>query len=153
MSLNRNQIGDDDDDNSGFAEHNDNNQIEDNINRSILRRDNLTREFVAYQFEFETGRQAAVMRKKAQEITAAEDLAARSSGKLCKDCDEVFVNNSTVSVGSTIKTKAVKLRADYHKLSFNDKAVVSLGLNSIVDLSFTYPYSQSTILQANSGMS
>jgi hypothetical protein len=48
-------------------------------------------------------------------------------------------------VGSIVKTKAVNLHPQYHSLTTNNKAIISLGLNSILDTSFTYPDSQSTL--------
>ncbi|KAI8051704.1 hypothetical protein BDF21DRAFT_482123, partial [Thamnidium elegans] len=67
------------------------------------------------------------------------------STNICVDCDNVYLQDSTRSVGSIIKTKAVNIRADYHSLTTDNKAIVSLGLNSIVDLNFTYLNSQPTL--------
>ncbi|GAA5816146.1 hypothetical protein MFLAVUS_009672 [Mucor flavus] len=49
------------------------------------------------------------------------------------------------SVGSTIKTNVVNIRHNYHLLTAYNKAIVMLGLNYIIDLSFIYPNSQSTL--------
>ncbi|KAI8080629.1 hypothetical protein BDF21DRAFT_324987, partial [Thamnidium elegans] len=62
------------------------------------------------------------------------------------DCDNVYLQDSTRSVGSIIKTKAIYNRAEYHSATADNKAIVSLGLNSFIDLSFTYPKSQSILL-------
>ncbi|KAI7892251.1 uncharacterized protein EV154DRAFT_550831 [Mucor mucedo] len=59
--------------------------------------------------------------------------------------DKLYVPEKEESVGSIIKTKACTLRKDYHHLDSNEKAIVSLGLNSILDLSHTYPDAQSTL--------
>ncbi|KAG2195013.1 hypothetical protein INT47_005613 [Mucor saturninus] len=59
--------------------------------------------------------------------------------------DKLYVPEKEESVGSIIKTKACTLRKDYHHLDFNAKAIISLGLNSILDLSHKYPDAQSTL--------
>ncbi|KAG1472311.1 hypothetical protein G6F56_001610 [Rhizopus delemar] len=59
--------------------------------------------------------------------------------------DKHFVPEKEESVGSVIKAKACTLRKEYHDLDSNGKAIVSLGLNSILDLSYEHPDAQSTL--------
>ncbi|KAI9260412.1 hypothetical protein EDC94DRAFT_520558, partial [Helicostylum pulchrum] len=60
-----------------------------------------------------------------------------------KEEGHIFVDNC--SVGTIIKNEAVTRRNNYHAIDSNGKAIVTLGLNSIMDLSFKYPAAQSTI--------
>ncbi|KAI8077081.1 hypothetical protein BDF21DRAFT_439179 [Thamnidium elegans] len=63
------------------------------------------------------------------------------------DGGKVYVQGLRTSVESVIKTEAYKLRSQYHSLPSNKKAIVSLGLNSIIDLSFASRHSQTTLLK------
>ncbi|EIE85663.1 hypothetical protein RO3G_10373 [Rhizopus delemar RA 99-880] len=118
-------------------------QIEQDTQASIAIRKALTRQFVAYEFEHEAGNQIAKIKKKLDRQSNASD--STQSNIVIVDCDEVYVQDTKSSVGSIIKTKAVNLHPQYHSLVANNKAIVSLGLNSILDISFTYPDSQSTL--------
>jgi uncharacterized protein YjiS (DUF1127 family) len=115
------------------------NQIEQDTQASIARRKALTKQFIAYEFEHETGKQVAKIKKK------LNTSASSPLNNVVIDCDEMFVQGANTSVGSIIKTEAVNLRENYHTLNANNKAIVSLGLNSTLDISFTYPNSQSTL--------
>ncbi|KAI9258711.1 hypothetical protein EDC94DRAFT_641369 [Helicostylum pulchrum] len=114
-----------------------NDEIKQNINNSAVRRENLVREFVAYEYELEADKQVKTMRKKVEEI--------REVAKVCHERDNVNLEGLDGSVGSLIKTKAIDLYRNYHSLSINGKAIVALGLNSTIDLSFDHPQSQSTL--------
>lgn len=59
--------------------------------------------------------------------------------------DKHFVPEIEDSVGSVIKSRACTLRKEYHHLDHNEKAVVTLGLNSILDFSHKYPDTQSIL--------
>ncbi|KAG2224390.1 hypothetical protein INT45_002929, partial [Circinella minor] len=50
------------------------------------------------------------------------------------EVDDVFVGNSSESVGTCIKNEALKLYPSYNNLDHSKKAVVELGLNSILDI-------------------
>lgn len=97
---------------------------------SVDRRKNLTKEFVTYE-------QVKTTWKKVVE--------SREVAKVCHERDNVNLEGLDGSVGSQIKNKAIDLHRNYRTLSINDKAIVSLGLNSIIDLSFDHPQSQSTL--------
>lgn len=114
-----------------------NDETKQNIENSAVRRRNLTREFVNYEFELEANKQVKSMKKKLEE--------SREVAKVCHERDNVNLEGLDGSVGSVIKNKAIDLHRDYRNLSINDKAIVSLGLNSTIDLSFDHPQSQSTL--------
>ncbi|KAI8887808.1 hypothetical protein K501DRAFT_268422 [Backusella circina FSU 941] len=57
---------------------------------------------------------------------------------------KVHVSDCIVSVGTLIKQEALLLRQGYHSFDVQGKAIVSLGLNSIIDLSFNHPEAQAT---------
>lgn len=114
-----------------------NDQIERNIETSNNQRKNLMREFIAYDLELKANRQVSKMRKKVEET--------REAAKVCQERDNVIVEGLDGSVGNLIKNKAIDLHRNYHALSTNGKAIVSLGLNSTLDLSFDHPQSQSTL--------
>lgn len=59
------------------------------------------------------------------------------------------MNNCSGSVGTLIKNKAVTLRSNYYSLDSGGKAIVTLGLNSILDLGFRYPAAQAELLKKN----
>lgn len=81
------------------------------------------------------------MKKKLQE----SDSSNIPPANVCIDWDNIYVRGSSNSVGSTIKTNVVNIRHNYHLLTAYNKAIVMLGLNYIIDLSFIYPNSQSTL--------
>ncbi|KAG1141505.1 hypothetical protein G6F37_010253 [Rhizopus arrhizus] len=56
-----------------------------------------------------------------------------------QEYNNVYINDSNVSVGTIIKRDALHLRQRYHSLDIHGKSIISLGLNSILDLSFTNP--------------
>ncbi|KAI9347512.1 hypothetical protein BD770DRAFT_395701 [Pilaira anomala] len=59
--------------------------------------------------------------------------------------DEVFAPNLSCSVGSHIKNKALEIYPCFKSAEINDQTIISLGLNSILDLSFDFPKGQNTL--------
>ncbi|CAO3625749.1 unnamed protein product [Mucor hiemalis] len=53
-----------------------------------------------------------------------------------KEQDNIFLDDCSESVSTLIKDKAVTLRQSYYSLDSNGKAIITLGLNSILDLGF-----------------
>ncbi|KAG1443983.1 hypothetical protein G6F56_010473 [Rhizopus delemar] len=116
-----------------------------NINTSQDRVESLAKEYFFVQVECSGNEQLSDVKKK---LAKTRKLSQSSSGVEQKEIienDKVFVSDNGQSVGSIIKTMAVNLRQSYHQLDVNKKAVVSLGLNSIIDLSFQYPGAQAPL--------
>ncbi|KAL4205793.1 hypothetical protein AB4K20DRAFT_1871885 [Rhizopus microsporus] len=110
----------------------DSENIEAGIAASQVRAKQSAKQLIAYTFEYEAKNQL--------------DEQAESSGSSSKqikirivECDNVFVHGMELSVGSIIKSEASHLRKCYHTLNAHHKAIVTLGLNSIIDLSFDSP--------------
>ncbi|KAG2224394.1 hypothetical protein INT45_002933 [Circinella minor] len=81
----------------------------------------------------ETGAAIAndLMRNKAALKRIRQDECDRTE---VVEVDDVFVGNSSESVGTRIKNEALKLYPSYNNLDHTKKAVVELGLNSILDV-------------------
>jgi hypothetical protein len=123
-------------------------QIDQETDASISRGQALIRQFVAYDYEHEVGKKVAIAKKNIASQSVASSSGEQSSNVDVVDCDKVYVQDSSVSVGSIIKTEAYNFRSQYHSLSTHKKAIVSLGLNSIIDLSFAFPGSQSILMKS-----
>ncbi|CEI91964.1 hypothetical protein RMCBS344292_06239 [Rhizopus microsporus] len=124
----------------------DSENIEAGIAASQVRAKQSAKQLIAYTFEYEAKNQVTKMKKKKL------DEQAESSGSSSKqikirivECDNVFVHGMELSVGSIIKSEASHLRKCYHTLNAHHKAIVTLGLNSTIDLSFDSPDVQSTL--------
>ncbi|KAI7889073.1 uncharacterized protein EV154DRAFT_483488 [Mucor mucedo] len=59
--------------------------------------------------------------------------------------DGGFVDGSEESLGTIIKNAAIRKHPIYHPLDTNERSIVCLGLNSIIDLSAQYPERQTTL--------
>ncbi|KAI9482950.1 MAG: hypothetical protein EXX96DRAFT_631083, partial [Benjaminiella poitrasii] len=59
--------------------------------------------------------------------------------------DKIYVQDQKLSVGSIIKSKVVDFRSYFQSLNVSGKSIVSLGLNSLLDLSFSHPLSRITL--------
>ncbi|KAG2199988.1 hypothetical protein INT47_000338 [Mucor saturninus] len=82
----------------------------------------------------------------AKEYFFIKQHQGESSAVRIVEHDKLYVpEKEEESIDSIIKTKACTLRKDYHHLDFNAKAIISLDLNSILDLSYKYPDAQSTL--------
>ncbi|KAI9347515.1 hypothetical protein BD770DRAFT_327666, partial [Pilaira anomala] len=62
--------------------------------------------------------------------------------------DEVFAPNLSYSIGSYIKNRDLKMYPCFKSAEINDQTIISLGLNSILDLSFEFPEGQNTLFDA-----
>lgn len=82
-------------------------QIEQDTQTSIARRKALPKQFVSYEFELETGRQLAKIKKKLD--LQSNVFGSTQSNNVVVECDEVHDQGANSSVESTIKTKAVNL--------------------------------------------
>ncbi|KAI7894339.1 uncharacterized protein EV154DRAFT_398028, partial [Mucor mucedo] len=49
--------------------------------------------------------------------------------------DGLYIGSCEESVGTLIKKAALNSYNDYHNLDYDEKSIVALGLNSIIDLS------------------
>lgn len=102
---------------------------------------NLAKEYFFVNVQYEGTKELNSMKKKLK----IKQKFGESSAVKVVECDKSFVPEKEESVGSVIKTKACTLRKEHHNLDSNGKAFVSLGLNSILDLSYEYPDAQSTL--------
>ncbi|KAG1166505.1 hypothetical protein G6F36_012918 [Rhizopus arrhizus] len=101
----------------------------------------LAKEYFFVNVQYEGTKELNSMKKK---LKIKQQLGESSAVRIVER-DKHFVPEKEESVGSVIKTKACTLRKEYHDLDSNRKAIVSLGLNSILDLSYKYPDAQSTL--------
>ncbi|KAI9356691.1 hypothetical protein BD770DRAFT_389921 [Pilaira anomala] len=117
--------------------------IEEEINESRERTNKRVRQFVQIPFEREAEHQVAVLKEKSENdksgLSASSSSSSSSDSSISSNLedDKVYVNGCSASIGTIIKREALHLRQRYHSLDIQDKAILSLGLNSILDLSFS----------------
>lgn len=102
---------------------------------------NLAKEYFFVNVQYEGTKELNSMKKKLK----IKQQHGESNAVKIVERDKHFVPEKEESVGSVIKAKACTLRKEYHDLDSNGKAIVSLGLNSILDLSYEHPDAQSTL--------
>ncbi|GAA5813406.1 hypothetical protein MFLAVUS_006884 [Mucor flavus] len=110
--------------------------IEEEINSSI-------------SFEKETRDRVAKLKESLIEDPHGSTTTVFATTVLQKEQDDIFLDGCSESVSTLIKDKAVTLRQSYHSFDFNGKAIITLGLNSILDLSFKYPAAQAKLFKRN----
>ncbi|RCH78937.1 hypothetical protein CU098_000756, partial [Rhizopus stolonifer] len=66
-----------------------------------------------------------------------------------KESDGLFVAGLSTSVGSHMKNAALHHQPKFKLLDKVNHSIMSLGLNSIIDLSFDYPEAQTTFFTAS----
>ncbi|KAG1445857.1 hypothetical protein G6F55_011784 [Rhizopus delemar] len=125
--------------------NNENNQLEqleedaqDSIRRGVI----YDRQFVAYQFEYNSKLRSLDMKEQLVELN---NDVARSALDSAPGSEQQNIEKEDNSVATVIKRKALEYREKYHSLEINEKGVVSLGLNSILDVSFNFPDCQSKL--------
>lgn len=119
---------------------NENNQLEELeevVQNSIKRSLAYGRQFVSYQYEYKAKKKCADMEKL---LDLNEKLPRFVSGF---EISNIGVNDNVIV--TKINRKAVELRDKYYSLNYNEKAIVLLGLNTVVDVSFNFPDGQSTL--------
>jgi hypothetical protein len=116
--------------------------IEHEIEESRKRTKLLAQQFVQITFEKEAESQLMGL-KESMQNDPSSSLPSSSS----KEIDGVFVGGSAISAGTITKTEALSRRAKFNSLDSHGKAIVSLGLNSILDLSFPFPQAQSVLFE------
>ncbi|KAI9258457.1 hypothetical protein EDC94DRAFT_172603 [Helicostylum pulchrum] len=115
--------------------------IDRSIEESRSKTEKLSQQLIAYSFEYDAREHVAKMKKKTldQRQQSLNDHNNSHDVQIKKEMDNSFLDNSSTSVGSIIKYKACALRNSFHTLSISDKAIVTLGWNSIVHLGFDFP--------------
>ncbi|CAO3693081.1 unnamed protein product [Rhizopus stolonifer] len=116
-----------------------------NINASQNWVQNLAKEYFFIQAECSGNEELDSIKKRLIKAQKSNQSSSVAENKEIIENDKVFVADECRFVGSIMKTKAVNLRQNYHQLDANEKAIVMLGLNSIIDLSFKYPAAQSPL--------
>lgn len=99
------------------------------------------RQFGQVSFEKEAKDRVAILKESSVKHTGDTNTTATAAISQ-EEQGSIFVNGCSVSVGTVIKEEAIKKRAQYHSINCNGKAIVTLGLNSILDLSFDHPAAQ-----------
>ncbi|KAI7865076.1 hypothetical protein BDF14DRAFT_1828361, partial [Spinellus fusiger] len=61
------------------------------------------------------------------------------------EVDKVYVEGLVDSVGTRVKNEALKRYQQFSCLDTNNQTIASLGMNSLLDLSYSYPDGQSVI--------
>ncbi|KAG1458793.1 hypothetical protein G6F56_006310 [Rhizopus delemar] len=113
--------------------------IEEEINSSVEKTQQRVRQFVQISFEKEACDRVAKLKESLVDDPHRSITTVPATTVLQKERDNIFLDGCTESVSTLIKDKAVTLRQSYHSLDSNGKAIITLGLNSILDLSFKYP--------------
>lgn len=75
--------------------------------------------------------------------------AQRAVTNKVEEDDEVYVSDLTESVGSYIKNKALEKYQDFNSHVTQEQTMISLGMSSILDLSYTFNQGQSCIFSQN----
>ncbi|RCI03070.1 hypothetical protein CU098_012150 [Rhizopus stolonifer] len=123
--------------------------IEEEINSSVEKTQQRVRQFVQISFEKEACDRVAKLKESLVDDPHRSITTVPATTVLQKERDNIFLDGCTESVSTLIKDKAVTLRQSYHSLDSNGKAIITLGLNSILDLSFKYPVGQAKLFKRN----
>lgn len=75
-------------------------------------------------------------KRKADQITA-------NSPETVQEVDGIFISDLSQSVGSYIKSKALQMYLNFSNCTIDQQTMISLGMNSILDLSYQYGRGQS----------
>ncbi|KAI9357550.1 hypothetical protein BD770DRAFT_410863 [Pilaira anomala] len=113
--------------------------IEEEINSSVEKTRQKVRQFVQISFEKEARDRVAKLKESLVDDPYGRTTTVSATTVLQKEQDDIFLDGCSESVSTFIKDKAVTLRQSYHSLDSNGKAIITLGLNSILDLSLKYP--------------
>lgn len=69
----------------------------------------------------------------------------REAVKQVQEDDAVYVSGLDESVGSIIKNRALEKYEDFRSHVIQQQTMISLGMNSILDLSYAFEEGQSTL--------
>ncbi|KAI9266193.1 hypothetical protein EDC94DRAFT_657740 [Helicostylum pulchrum] len=105
-------------------------QLEEDAQESIRRGVVYDRLFVSYQFEYDSKLKTLDMKQQLIELNNDVGSSASGSGSGSKQ----NVGEVENAAATAIKRKALEYRERYHSLDAGEKGVVSLGLNSILDI-------------------
>lgn len=75
-------------------------------------------------------------KRKADQITA-------NSPDTVQEVHDIFISDLSQSVGSCIKSKALQMYLHFSNCTIGQQTMISLGMNSILDLSYQYSRGQS----------
>lgn len=114
-------------------------KIEQDAQDSIRRGKAYDEQFISYQFEYNSKLRSLNMKEQLIELNTN---IVRSDSAPDSEQRNLEKDNSVATV---IKRKAIEYRERYHSLETNEKGIVSLGLNSILDVSLNFPNCQSKL--------
>ncbi|KAI8985869.1 hypothetical protein BDB01DRAFT_834656 [Pilobolus umbonatus] len=107
----------------------------------------IVRQFVQISFEKEALDCIAYLKESLVDDSHRSTTTLSATTVLQKEQDGIFLDGCSESVSTLIKDRAATLRQSYHSLDSNGKAIVTFGLNSILDLSFKYPAAQAKLFK------
>ncbi|KAI8988751.1 hypothetical protein BDB01DRAFT_888721 [Pilobolus umbonatus] len=84
-------------------------------------------------------RQVTVLKEKFEGDKSGSNASSNSSISFNLELVNIYINGCSALVGTIIKREALDLRQRYHSLDVHGKAIISLGSNSVSDLSFSNP--------------
>ncbi|CAO3665571.1 unnamed protein product [Rhizopus stolonifer] len=119
------------------------NTIESKIASSNKRRKKTEELFIAY--DMESIIEKKTLKKEKQLLKQRLASEASQNAPNIVEIDGIFLDGLNDSVGTIIKNVAISKHAGYQDLNPDNRLIVCLGLNSILDLSANFPKSQSTL--------
>lgn len=121
-------------------------QLEEVVQDSVRRGVAFDRQFVSYQFEYNSKVRALEMKEKLLGLDVeTPPSASGSSGSSASTFEPTNTFKEDSTVATTIKKKALELYNNFQSLNADQKGIVTLGLNSILDVSHKYPNCQSVL--------